>query len=340
MALCGVARIDDLLAGRAAVEPIGPNDADHGAVGVIQDFLICQGFRAMPGLLSKTHGTFGPATVQCVQEYQQRCALPATGKVDKPTLRALIDRQASAPVAAQCYLTLVLDVQYAGVTRLMSLTSQFEGGGRFGAINRNTDEQGLSFGLIQWAQRPGRLTEILTAFRKADPPRFARILGAGDAALGDKLIAHTSKPHGGTAEQGKTVDPAFDLVQDPWLTRFREAALDPAFQRVQVTAAVAAFDTSLTRLRAYAPQLKSERSVAFMLDLANQHGDGGARGIFQAVGGRAAFTDDAAFLTAMENESVRRVRAQYGDGNETESTSARRTGFRTSPLLSDTPLSA
>lgn len=72
---------------------------------------------------------------------------------------------------------------------------------------------------------------------------------------------------------------------------------------------------------------RSEREIAFMLDLANQHGDGGAKSIVQAAGPQ---------LLGMENESVKRVAAQFGEGsNEVASTRARRTAFRTSTLLSD-----
>jgi peptidoglycan hydrolase-like protein with peptidoglycan-binding domain len=326
MAHCGIARIDALFGDSG--DAIAAGDADAAAVGALQDLLIGHGFR-LPGPLGAGRGSYGPQTTRCVAEFQRRCGLPATGTVDTPTLRALVERPSTNAVASQGYLALVLDVQFEGMTRLMCLTTQFEGAGRFGAINRNTDRAGLSFGLIQWAQKPGRLAELLRAFDAAAHDPFVRILGSGDAELARRLVAHTGRPRGGTDANGVTTDPAFDLVAEPWLGRFREAAMHPALQRVQVDAAVAAFEASLARLRQHAPQLQTEREIAFMLDLANQHGDAGARSIFVAAGPD---------LAALADESVRRVKAQFGSASaEAAATRARRDAFRTSGLLRDTP---
>lgn len=341
MAACGVARIDDLCAGKTGVKALIGGDSDKEAVGIVQDLLTGHGLRGLPGLLANSRGIYGPATSNAVTEFQQRHGLETSGTVDHPTLRKLVDEPAPLPIASRGYLALVLDIEYVAMTRLMSVTTQFEGAGRFGAVNRNTDKQGLSFGLIQWAQKPGRLTELLRAFERADPERFVAIFGDGNADLAQRLIAHTARPLGGVDGAGGTTDPEFDLVNEPWLSRFKGAALEPRFQRAQAQLAVEAFTTSLARLQKYAPQLKSERAVAFMLDLANQHGDGGARSIYQTVSGGGAFADEAALLAAIEQESVARVSAQYGDGsNEARSTASRRSAFRTTALLSDGPLSA
>jgi hypothetical protein len=221
------------------------------------------------------------------------------------------------------------------MTRLMGLTAQFEGAGRFAAANLNTDQAGLSFGLIQWAQKPGRLAELLRAFSKQAPTEFVRILGAGDPALAQGLIVHTSLPRGGTDGTGATTDPDFNLLTDPWITRFRQAALDRALQRAQVQAATDAFDISAQQVRTSAPALAaSERAMAFMLDLANQHGDGGARSIYTAAGAAPAAIADK--LQAMADESVHRVAAQFGAASaEAMSTRNRREAFRTSPLFTD-----
>ena len=337
MALCGVTHIDGLMNGTAGLLPLGPACDDPAAIGAVQDLLLCQGFKGLPGPLGAGRGRYGPKTTQCVKDFQQRCGLPATGQVDRRTLEAFVTSAASAPVASQGYLALVLDIPYDGMTRLMSLTSQFEGAGRFGAINANTDRAGLSYGLIQWAQKPGRLGELLRAFRAREPRAFVRIFGGGDANLAGRLIQHTEKPRGGTDAAGRTTDAQFDLIKDPWLGRFRAAALDRTLQCAQVATATAAFEASAARLRKFAPRLRSERALAFMLDLANQHGDAGARSIYEA-GGAAAAPNEAAALLAMENESVRRVRKQFGvDSAEATSTQARRKAFRTSALLRDTP---
>ncbi|MBC8022368.1 MAG: peptidoglycan-binding protein [Burkholderiales bacterium] len=335
---CGIPRIDALFAGQGAA-PISQGDADREAVGVLQDFLACQGFTGMPGLLSSQRGLFGPITRQSVAAFQGARGIPATGSVDSPTLLSLVQTPAPSPVIAQGYVTLVLDVLYEGMTRLVGLTSQFEGAGRFGAANLNKDKCGLSFGLIQWSQKPGRLTEILEAFRDAERERFVEIFGNADAGLADALVAHTQRQRGGTNNIGETTDTRFDLVRSPWKERFQRAARDRALQKVQLATARSDFAASLAKLRAYCPEAATERGAAFMLDAANQHGDAGARAIYTAVTAGQPQRSPAQVLLAVEEESVRRVMAQYGAGsNEERSTQRRRSDFRTSALLSDSPL--
>jgi hypothetical protein len=52
---------------------------------------------------------------------------------------------------------------------------------------------------------------------------------------------------------------------------------------VQVQLALAAFHTSYASLRRVAPELNSERSVGFLIDVANQFGDGGVAKLLAAA---------------------------------------------------------
>jgi hypothetical protein len=239
---------------------------------------------------------------------------------------------------ARGYLALALDFASTPLLQIVSITSQFEGAGRFTAINKNTDRAGLSFGAIQWAQKPGRLNELLRAYQAAENAAFVQIFGDGDAALAAGLIQHTALPDCGVDAQGRTTDSTFDLTSETWVSRFLAAGRNRALQSVQVNAALDAFQKSLARLQTFAPQIQSERGVAFMLDLANQHGDGGAQRIFQAV--VSPGLSEPELLEAIEQESVARVRRQFGDGSITDSTQSRREAFRTTPLLSDDPFAA
>ncbi len=334
MANCGIQRIDSLLGG-AGASPIVMGDPDRDAVGVVQDFLTIQGFKGLPGPLGNARGLFGPATESSVRAFRQSNGMAPAGQVDSETMRKLVSTRGPNPLACRGYLTLVLDRAFDDVLRVMSITCQFEGAGRFAAANRNTDRAGLSFGIIQWAQKPGRLAGLLRAFDNADHQLFVTIFGGGQPDLAQGLIAHTSRVQGGVDDHGETVDPNFDLIESPWIDRFRASALEPKFQGAQVDTAVAAFRASLAKIRNYAPQIRSERAVAFMLDLANQHGDGGARSIFQAV---APAPDEPALLKALEDESVERIADQFGgDSAEAIGSRARREAFRTTPLLANTP---
>jgi peptidoglycan hydrolase-like protein with peptidoglycan-binding domain len=331
MALCGIPRIDDLNSGTATATSIAEGDTDRDSVGLVQQMLAGAGQTGLPNLLSPDYGVFGPRTTAAVQNFRAQQGLPAGDQIDVQCLQTLVQAAAPVPVASRGYMTLVLDCSYSGLTKILSVVAQMEGAGKFGALNLNTDKAGLSFGLIQWAQKPGRLTEILQAFSNASPPDFANILGAGDASLGAQLIVHTQLANGGIDQAtGETTDPAFDLVHEPWVSRFRQAALFKPFQQVQVQTAVKDFSGSLHRIQQYAPQLTSERAVGFVLDLANQFGDGGAHKIFQAVVQDGMAVTD--LLQAMADESVARIQDSAKAG-----TQARRQHFITTSFLSDGP---
>jgi hypothetical protein len=333
----GIERIDRLLAG-AGGAPIAAGEADAEAVGVVQDLLIGHGYRRVPGVLGRARGRFGPQTTAAVAGFQKANQLPATGAVDRATLGALIELPAPQPIASRGYLALVLDFSWSGFVRLVSLTAQFEAAGCFTAVNRNTDKAGLSFGLIQWAQKPGRLAELARAFFAADAARFVEVFGAGDAALAKDLIAHLSRPRGGTDAAGRSLDARFNLIAEPWISRFLAAGRDRAWQRVQMNEATRAYKASFQRIRAFAPAARSERAIAFLLDLANQHGDTGAESICRRS--LRPGISEADLLARMAAESVARVRKQFGAGPEVESTRARRQAFRENALLSDDPFAA
>jgi hypothetical protein len=333
MALCGISRIDDLNAGVTTANPIGPGDPDKESVGVIQNLLTGQGLKGLPNLLSPDYGTFGPLTSAAVLSFRAQQSLPAGNQLDAQALRALVQAAAAAPIASQGYLTLVLNFNYSGLAKILSVVAQMEGAGKFGALNLNSDKAGLSFGLIQWAQKPGRLTEILKAFSAASTADFVQILGGGDSDVATGLIAHTQQASGGIdPTTGQTTDAAFDLVNDPWVSRFRAAALWVPFQQAQVQTALNDFRGSLTQIEQYAPQLNSERAVGFMLDLANQFGNGGAHSIYQAVWQDGMAIGDA--LQAMANESVQRIQDPWK-----AATQIRRQHYLTTDFLSDNAFS-
>ncbi|MFY9742735.1 MAG: hypothetical protein WAK21_12080, partial [Candidatus Sulfotelmatobacter sp.] len=329
MARCAISRIDDLNAGAAGATAIGPGDTDRQSVQVVQSLLSGQGASGLPNLQSADYGVFGPATSTAVENFRLHNGLPLGNQVDVRTLQTLVQTPALTPIVSRGYLTLVLDFNYSGLARILSVVAQMEGGGKFGALNLNRDKAGLSFGLIQWAQKPGRLAEILNAFFSASPAGFVRIFGAGNASLANGLLVHTKQMSGGVdTATGRTTDLNFDLVNEPWVGRFRTSALWVPFQQVQVRTAISDFQGSLAMVQQYAPQLDTERAVGFALDLANQFGDAGARGIYRSV--CQAGMSLSALLQGMARESVERIQDPWK-----AATQARRDLFLTTSFLSD-----
>jgi hypothetical protein len=97
---------------------------------------------------------------------------------------------------------------------------------------------------------------------------------------------------------------------------------------VQVVLSI--FNSNFSTLRGVAGQITSERGVAFILDLANQCGLGGAKQIFRAVQKPGMSEHD--LMVAVIDPSVARVKDAAKDGTRT-----RRESFLTTPFLSDSP---
>lgn len=327
---CGIDSIDQLLDGQATV-PLDLPSANQATIGALQDLLTCHGFSGLPTVLSTAYGTCGAKTTAAVAAFQQQQSLDAAAGIDRVMLRKMVTTPAADPRASTAYLALVLGFAPVGLQKVLSLVSQMEGAGKFAALNRNTDRAGLSFGLIQWAQKPGRLVEILAAMSQADRAQFVTVFGAGDPQLADALISHCRKPFGGVdPKTGDTTNPTFDLVADPWLSRFRQAALTARFQQVQVQTALSAFQVSYTALSRFAPNLISERAVGFMLDVANQFGNAGAEKLYGAVNRSGMSETDV--LGAIADATVERVE----DSIKT-AVKNRRDQFLQTKYLSDNP---
>jgi len=330
MAVTGVRQIDALLGGPPAA-PLTAQTSTPEATGFLQDLLIGHDFD-LPGPLAPARGRFGPQTTAAIRQFQRDRHLPVTGSVDSATLRAMTAPVWPNPIACCGYVTLVLDLPHTGMAGVVTFVSQCEGAGRFAALNRNTDRAGLSFGLIQWAQKPLRLHELLQAFQQREADAFVEIFGAGDVELAGALINHTGRKRGGTTSTGETADSKFDLIRAPWTNRFLRAGRDLRLQRVQMDLAVETFTSSFQHLQISAPEVQSSRGVAFLLDVANQHGDAGAASIVTAV--RQPGHTESDLLLAIENESVRRVGRQFGVGSkEAAATRNRREAFRTTTQL-------
>jgi peptidoglycan hydrolase-like protein with peptidoglycan-binding domain len=325
---CGIQRIDDLFTG-ALAPPINSAETDAAAIGAVQDLLTGLCFPGLPTLLSSTYGIFGQKTTNAIRAFQISQSLNGTGSVDSATLQKMVSAPATDPRASQVYLTLVLRFSFTSMQRILSLVAQMEGGGKFAALNPNSDCAGLSFGLIQWAQKPGRLADILSAFSQADRDEYVRIFGDGDPDVGDALIAHCKKPSGGVnPKTGETTNPSFNLITEPWFTRFKAAAFNAKFQQVQVVNALQAFEKSYDLLCQFAADIISERGVGFMIDVANQFGDAGARKLYSAV--HQPEMSEKNVLEAIADESVARVGDTLKAGVR-----ARRDRFLESRFLSD-----
>jgi len=145
------------------------------------------------------------------------------------------------------------------LARVFHRTSQHEG--TYDSLNLNGDGQGLSFGRLQWAQRPGALGKLLSTMFLADPVGFQRFFGTNFQAL----LNATSTP-GVRPVEGK------HLYQEPWITRFKQAGQHPPFQQVQdqfgAQGVYMQYAVQATRILG----LPTERTLSMCYDTAVQQG--------------------------------------------------------------------
>lgn len=321
---CGDPTIDGLLRNDGSVQPLAQG-ASGVAVGYLQDLLRGHGYSSMPDPRSSVYCSYGPVTAQTVASYRQKYGLPAGNAADAGMLADVVARPAGNAVLGPAYVPLVLNVPFTPMTRFVWLTSLFETGGAFARLNLNTDQCGLSFGILQWSQKPGQLHAFLNACFASEPDVWAQIMG------GTEVLDYTAKPNGGLDASGLAIDPNFELTRDPWKSRIETLGASPAIQCVQIAQATEVYAADLTRMRQYAAVIQSERGFAFLLDLANQFGAG--RVAQQYTANAAAGEPESAILVKLEDVFTNIARPQFQP-----QVRARREFFRTTTMLSDEAL--
>jgi hypothetical protein len=282
------------------------------------------GYDFLPEPRVPWYGTYGLSTSHAVVDYRRKNGLPAADRADSALLRDLVQRPAPKAVVSIPFVTLVMKGLFTSLTRFVWLTSLFETGGAFGALNLNTDQCGVSFGILQWSQKPGQLHKLLLACQTEEPGEWVRIFG------GTSILNHTARPNGGADAKGNSIDPDFELTKDPWKSRLLALGASPAMQRVQLDLASDTYLNELPEMAASAPNIRSERGLAFLLDLANQFGPGRIAEHYKTAAQPG--TIEADILKQLEDAFTNLARPQFQP-----QVRARREFFRTTPLLSDDP---
>lgn len=321
---CGDPIIDGLLAGEASVQSL-TSGATGVSVGYLQELLRSHGYASLGDPRRESYGAYGPLTCHAVSDYRLKHGLPAGEHADSSLFGDIVRRPAPNGVVGPAYVPLVLNVPFTPVLRFVWLTSLFETDGAFGRLNLNTDRCGISFGVLQWSQKPGQLHGILQACCSREPAKWGRIIG------GTGILDHTAKSNGGVDANGLSVDPTFELTQNPWKSKLKALGANPAMQRVQLAVASDVYSKELTAIQAYAQAIRSERGFAFLLDLANQFGAGRVEQHYEAAAQPGA--TEADILMRLEDEFTTIARPQFQP-----QVRARREFFRTTTTLSDQPL--
>jgi hypothetical protein len=136
-----------------------------------------------------------------------------------------------------------------------------------GATNLNTDGVGLSFGIVQWAQKAGSLGKLLKAMQAKDPSTFARIFGPAS----EELIAVTN-----STDLNRRMAPVGGVVlwQEPWVSRFKQAATHQPFVDVQWDMASTGGHMQGAEQIARVLNTKTPRAMVLFFDRTNHQGPG------------------------------------------------------------------
>lgn len=312
MAKSNIAEIDDLL--DTSGSPI-TQASPALAIGAIQDLLRGHRFPGMPGLNSKIYGKFGPATKRAILAFRRKFfpAKPVVAEVDKDVLLALLNTPATNPIASQVYVTRLLDIEFKGYARLACLVAVGEGQGAFAALALNPDKAGLSAGIIQWAQSQERLNELLKAI---DNSLLLQAFGTQDRVT--RLLAHTKKRKdtppkvrgGVVVATGRPLpgDADMDLTLNDWPAQFRNLCHLVGVQKTQIKVAASDLKGGKEKFDAVSADAKSERLVAYLLDVFNQFGNGAPSLFKKALDNPPPLPPpDDAHLKDRDREIIKRV---------------------------------
>ncbi len=321
---CGDPVIDGLLAGEASVQAL-TSGASGVPVGYLQELLRGHGYALLGDPRGTAYGVYGTQTCHAVSDYRARHGLPAGEHADSALIGDIVRRPAPNAVIGPAYVPLVLNVPFTPILRFIWLTAIYETNGAFATLNLNTDQCGVSFGILQWSQKPGQLHAILEACMTSEPAEWNTIMG------GNGILDHTAKPNGGVDGNGVSIDAAFELTKDPWKSRLEALGASQVMQRVQIDVASNAYSQRLVGMREFATEIASERGFGFLLDLGNQFGWGRVESQYQIAAQPGVA--ESGILQHLEDYFTSIAKPQFRP-----QVRARREFFRTTALLSDQPL--
>lgn len=190
----------------------------------------------------------------------------------------------------------------------------------------------LQFGVGRWSLQLGGLQKLLRRFQTEEPETFVQIFGDGDAAQAQRLIANADMVLK-TSTDDLAQNGIFKLNEEPWLSRFKKAGENPRLQAVQLREFTDMNLRYMDELKLIAPAVKTERALAFLLDIAYQLGVKNARKMLeQAVRERPDQNESEllAYVAEITTKYATRFQEDYARDSE-----RRRQLFLTTPVLSD-----
>lgn len=204
--------------------------------------------------------SFGKGVEKGVRAFQQQRGLPVTGQVDDATRAALL-AEPSPSFAALKGKSLQ--------TRCVVLTGTFETSTTapecFGTLAGDFDQQGISFGVLQWNIGQGTLQGLLKQLDARHPGVLKTVFADKFPALQGML----GQQRAAQLQFARSIQSA-NRVVEPWRGMFKALGQRPECQELQLEDAADRFQRARAMAEEYG--LFSERGTALMFDVVVQNG--------------------------------------------------------------------
>src|SRR4029077_1763591 len=207
-------------------------------------------------------GVFGGGTESAVRAFQESKGLTIDGKVGRGSWGALFN---GADVPAPAMTTQSLDHQ------CLALTGSFETNHPppdcFAGLSGDFDDQGISFGVLQWNFGQSSLQPLLTKMNQNHPDLLGQVFGPNYSGLVAML--------GETVEEQLTwarsiQDPIRHVLFEPWQGQFKTLGRLPEFQEIEAQSGAGIFRQALALCSEFG--VCSQRAAALMFDIKAQSG--------------------------------------------------------------------
>jgi hypothetical protein len=207
-------------------------------------------------------GVFGGGTDSAVRAFQGSKGLAIDGKVGAGTWSALFNG-ADLPVPAVTRQS--LDHQ------CLALTGGFETNHPppdcFAGLSGDFDDQGISFGVLQWNIGQGSLQPLLTQMNQNHPDLLGQVFGPNYSAL----VAMLRETLDQQLVWARSIqDPIRHVLFEPWQGQFKTLGRLQEFQEVEAQSAAEIFRQALALCNEFG--VSSQRAVALMFDIKVQSG--------------------------------------------------------------------
>lgn len=209
-------------------------------------------------------GDFGGGTEAGVRAFQKANGLDVDGKVGPQTWKALLGSKIPEP-----------SFHGKGLDhRCLALTGTFETGSAppdcFCGLSGDFDDQGISFGVLQWNLGQGSLQPLLRDMIERHTQIVKDIFESHFDILVEALDGSKTSQEELMSFARAIQHPVTRRVFEPWKGMARALGRTEEFQKIEVENSTRLFNSAKNMCQEYG--LSSERGVALMFDILVQNG--------------------------------------------------------------------